>query len=187
LLGLGLLSFLVNLPRRHWERFLPWLGLAVLSAFEVRCVPFFAVVAGPVLACNLQEFFARHTDAERSHSRLWRGWLVAGNVLTVVLGVAFLVCAWLGWLQGPPFEPRRWASNPRPSLGGAAATQRWHQEGRLRSETRELHLSRETAQVFAWFCPQEKGVVDPRLASAIWAAPHRPPGARGCRPPTSTA
>src|SRR5262249_55917530 len=59
LLGLALLSFILNLPRWPWQRFLPWLALAVLSAFQVRTVPFFAVVAGPVLAWNLQEFLAR--------------------------------------------------------------------------------------------------------------------------------
>jgi tetratricopeptide (TPR) repeat protein len=30
-----------------------------------------------------------------------------------------------------------------------------------------LHLSPETANVFAWFCPQEKGLLDDRLAMAI--------------------
>lgn len=168
LLGLGLLSFLVNLPRWHWERFLPWVALAVLSAMQVRVIPFFAVVAGPVLAWNLQDFFARHTEAERSHSPLWRGWLRAGDVLTLVLGLAFLVCAWPGWLQSPPFEPRRWVLEPPPSLErGAAATRRWHQEGKLSPEMRGLHLSRESAQLFAWFCPEEKGVVDDPIASAI--------------------
>src|SRR5262249_39294912 len=60
LLGLGLLSFLLNRPGWRWQRFLPWLGLALLSALQARAVPFFAVVAGPVLAWNLQEAFARN-------------------------------------------------------------------------------------------------------------------------------
>src|SRR5207249_3720702 len=56
LLGLGLLSFVLNLPRPHWQRLLPWAGLALLSAVQVRAVPFFAVVAGPVLAWNLSSW-----------------------------------------------------------------------------------------------------------------------------------
>src|SRR5439155_23384206 len=55
LLGLGLVSFLANHAHWRWQRFLPWLGLAVLSAFQARAVPFFAVLGGPVLAWNLQE------------------------------------------------------------------------------------------------------------------------------------
>src|SRR5262249_53544950 len=53
LLALSLLSFLLDLPGWSWRRFLPWLALVLLSAVQARAVPFFAVVAGPVLAWNL--------------------------------------------------------------------------------------------------------------------------------------
>jgi hypothetical protein len=46
---------------------------------------------------------------------------------------------------------------------GAAATHLWHQEGKLGPEARGLHLSPETAQAFAWFCPEEKGFLDHRF------------------------
>jgi tetratricopeptide (TPR) repeat protein len=168
LLGLGLLSFLVDLPRWHWQRFLPWLALASLSALSVRAIPFFAVLAGPVLAWNLQELFSRHSESERQLSPLWRWGVRAGYGLTAVLGLAFLVCAWPGWLQAPPFEPRRWAIETAPSLErGAAATRRWHQEGKLGPEDRGLHLSPATASAFAWFCPEEKGLLDAPLAAAL--------------------
>jgi tetratricopeptide (TPR) repeat protein len=174
LLGLGLLSFVMNLPRWQWRRFLPWAGLALGSACNVKglcsgaqVIPFFAVVAGPVLAWNLQDFFARHTATTTASPRpsiLGR----AGFALTAVLGLAFLVCAWPGWLQGPPVEPRRWDLEFPPSLErGAAAVRAWHQEGRLGPDARGLHLSPETAYAFAWFCPEEKGLVDDRLATAL--------------------
>jgi tetratricopeptide (TPR) repeat protein len=160
LLGLSLLSFLVNLPRWHWQRFLPWLGLALLSAWQPRAGPYFAVVAGPVLAWNLGEWSAAREMRPRA--------LRALRPLGVIAAFALLVCAWPGWLQAPPFEPRRWVFETPPSLErGAAATRRWHQEGKLGPAARGLHLSAETAHAFAWFCPEENGVRDDRLAATI--------------------
>ncbi|HBI43629.1 MAG TPA: hypothetical protein DDY78_12385 [Planctomycetales bacterium] len=164
LLGLSLLSFLLSLPRWNWRQFLPWLGLAVVSVFQARAVPFFAVAAGPALAWNLQDFFARHPVALR-----WRERIAVG-VLAVLLGLGVLVCAWPGWLQSPPFEPRRLAVELPPSLErGATTIRRWRQEGKLGPHARGLHLSPETANAFAWFCPEEKATLDDRLASAIIA------------------
>ena len=76
--------------------------------------------------------------------------------------------AWPGWLQFPPFEPRRWAVETAPSLErGAAVIQHWHEEGKLGPDARGLHLSPETAHAFAWFCPEEKGLLDDGLAAPI--------------------
>jgi hypothetical protein len=180
LLALGLLSFVLNLSLWRWQRFLPWLGLALLSGFQARTIPFYAVLAGPVLAWNLQEFFARHSETERRQGLLWERALLPLRVLSVVLGLAFLACAWPGWLQAPPFEPRRWAVEPSPSLvQGAAAIGRWHQEGKLEPGARGLHVSPQTASAFAWFCPEEKGLLDDRLTTAILTgtpALHSSPG-----------
>jgi hypothetical protein len=164
LLGLSLLSFLVNLPRWNWRRFLPWLGLALVSAFQARAVPFFAVAAGPVLAWNLQEYFARRPVSIRPRER------IALGVLTSILGLVVLACAWPGWLQAPPYEPRRLAVEVRPSLErGAFALRAWRQHGNLAPAMRGLHLSPDAANTFAWFCPEVEAPLDERLASAIIA------------------
>src|SRR5206468_4166971 len=89
LLGFGLLSFLLVRPR--WDRVLPWLGLALLSAAEARAVPFFAAVAGPILAWNLQEFFAARA-ARMATVPHWAQQVLI--VLGPALGLAFLACAW---------------------------------------------------------------------------------------------
>jgi hypothetical protein len=163
LLGLGLVSFLLALPQWRWQWFLPWAGLVVLAVLRVRAVPFFAVVAGPVLAWNLQDFFARRPRPDFTP----RGRAV-GTALTSVLAAAFLVCAWPGWLQRPPFEPRRWAVELPAGLEQAAAAVR---HGRLERawppDTRTLHLAQDTAAAFAWFCPEDDGVRDPQLAAAV--------------------
>jgi tetratricopeptide (TPR) repeat protein len=169
LVALGLLSFGLLLPNWRWERFLPWATLALLSVFEVRVVPFFAVVAGPVLAWNLADCLARFRVREFSLA------VALGRVATLLLVVAGLLCAWPGWLQRPPFEPRWWDIETKPSLErGAAATQHWFREGRLPPEARGLHLSNETALAFPWFCPEEKGIRDAGLAAAVRGSPDAP-------------
>jgi hypothetical protein len=162
LLGLGLVSFLLALPVWQWQRFLPWVGVAVLAVLQARAVPFFAVIAGPVLAWNLQDFFARSKETRRQKTALHL--LVS---LSPCLLVLLLICAWPGWLQRPPFEPRRWAVElPAGLEQAAAAVRRGHAEGAWPPGSRTLHLSRSTAASFAWFCPEDDGALDPRLAAA---------------------
>src|SRR5262249_51824248 len=56
LLALGLVALVLN--RRHLSgwRLLVWAAFALLSVWRVRAAPFFAVVAGPVTALELQAF-----------------------------------------------------------------------------------------------------------------------------------
>lgn len=172
LLFLSALSFALNLPRWHGRRLLPWLGLALLSVFQLRAIPFFAVVAGPVLAWNLQEAFARRLDRQSLQTPPWQRGFALGRVLTVAAGLILLVCAWPGWLQSPPFEPRRWAVELPPSVQrGAETIQRWHQEGKLGPDARGLHLTADTLHAFAWLCPQEKGLLLDRLTATASGSP----------------
>jgi hypothetical protein len=166
LLGLSLVSFLLALPVWQWQRFLPWAGVTVLAVVQARTVPFFAVVAGPVLAWNLQDLFARRIAlGPRPALGLWGRALAA---VVVFLGAAFLVCVWPGWLQRPPFEPRRWAVElPSGLEQAAAAVRRGHAVRAWPLGTRTLHLSRDTAASFAWFCPEDDGALDLRLAAAL--------------------
>jgi tetratricopeptide (TPR) repeat protein len=192
LLGLGLLTFLLNRssPRqagggmhresdagysaaRFWERLLPWLGLAVLSAVQVRAIPFFAVVAGPVLAWNLQAVAAGR--GERGEGRLGPRRL-GPSFLLLLAACGLMVAAWPGWLQAPPFEPRHWGFELAPSLEpGAVTTRQWRQQGKLAQGKRGLHLSAESANAFAWFCPDDRPLLDDRLTAALLAG-KEPPG-----------
>ena len=164
---LSLLSFALNLRRWRWQRFLPWLAVAGLSAAQARAIPFFAVVAGPAMAWNIQEYLSRHVEAWRWDPR-WRFAQAVSAPLMTLAGAALLVCAWPGWLQFPPFEPRRWAVDLPVSLeSGAMTVHRWRQESKLTPETRWLHISPETASVFAWFNPGESAVFNAQLGAAI--------------------
>ncbi len=164
LLGLGALSFLLNRKGWRWAWFLPWLALAIVSGIQVRLVPFFAVVAGPVTAWNLVAYFANHEAPAPLQPRT----RYAVQALTGLLAIAFLVCAWPGWLQGPPFEPRRWAVEaPASAQHAATFLHQTHASGLWQSGTRTLHLSPDTAAVFAWFCPEDSGVRDESVVAKL--------------------
>ena len=157
LLALGLVSFLLNRKRWRWAWFLPWVALGIASGIQARLIPFFAVLAGPVTAWNLVAFFAdRGTTVPirpRVRSAVW--------AITGALAIAFLVCAWPGWLQGPPFEPRRWAVEPPVAIQhGAGFLERAQAGGLWRPGTRTLHVSPDTASGFEWFYPEDRGLRD---------------------------
>ncbi|MBX9623220.1 MAG: hypothetical protein K2X82_05345, partial [Gemmataceae bacterium] len=166
LLGVGLVSFLAAGRRGAWRwgRFLPWFGLAIAAAVQARAVPFFAVLAGPVLAWNLQDVFAARPPMPR------RSGVVLG-LFGVVVGAAFLAAAWPGWLQRPPFGARRWAVEEPAGLKAAAAFVR---ESPWPAGTRTLHLtadsgSSDTAAAFAWFAPDDPRLVDDDLTGLLLA------------------
>jgi tetratricopeptide (TPR) repeat protein len=155
LLAGGLVSFALTRRSPHLGRMLAWFALAALSIYQARTIPLFAVVAGPVLALNLQDWAAAG-GAERR-----RG--VVALALEAVAGVALLVLAWPGWLQPTPHQPRGWTVEPDRALAGVAGRlERWHTTGRLRSDRFALTFSPEVANYLAWFAPSEKGFLDSR-------------------------
>jgi tetratricopeptide (TPR) repeat protein len=157
LAALGLLSFLLNRVGWRWAWALPWLALGIVSGIQVRSVPFFAVVAGPVTAWNLVAFFARR--GPQAPLRPWAR--TVARALTGLLALAFLACAWPGWLQGPPFEPRQWVLEvPGPARHAADLLHRAHTNHLWPADARTLHVSANTAAAFAWFCPEDRGVRD---------------------------
>jgi tetratricopeptide (TPR) repeat protein len=172
LLALGVLSFLLNRRAWRWSWFLPWLGVAVVGGLQVRLVPLFAVVAGAVTAWNLQEYFARRGPPAPLRPRL----RYAALFLAVLLGAAFLVAAWPGWLHGPPFEPRRWTiETPGALPQGADFLQRAHTLWPAGTHT--LHVSPDTASAFAWFCPEDRGLRDDAAVDLLLTG-ENPAGAR---------
>jgi tetratricopeptide (TPR) repeat protein len=156
LILLGLASFAVN-PRWDWPRTIAWLGMLLLSSYQARLIPFFAIVAGPMLADNLGRAWANRPPVVSSRLAI-----VGAVLLCLLLSVA----AWPGWLRGEPTaaEPRGWTIEADPALKETALQLRqWRKEGKFSPEEKGLGLSRDIANVFAWFCPEEKGFFDSRL------------------------
>lgn len=158
LLAGGLASFL--LPRRaiHPGRLLAWLALAGLSVYQANAIPFFTVVAAPILALNWQEW-ARTAPLPPTWGHVRR----AARGIGLLLAPALLVLAWIGWLQPAPYRARGWWIEPDGSLARLTGTlRRWHAEGKFRPDRFALTFSPEASQYLAWSCPREKGFLDSR-------------------------
>ncbi len=158
LVVLGTLSFGLNGAGFRWQRGLTWVGFFLASILWSQLVPFFAVVAGPILALNLGQIRARIFRSETG------AWQTLGRLGLFAGCLILAVAAWAGWLQrgltGLP-GPRRWTVEAEPSLERAAKQlARWHKEGKLQGQDFGFNLTPESANTFAWFCPEEKGFLD---------------------------
>jgi tetratricopeptide (TPR) repeat protein len=169
LLALGALSFLLNVRNLAGWRLLVWLTFAGLSAWLVRIIPFFAVVAGPITALNWQDAFAgsrAETGNEGSAPSRWRRLVGGGcNLLLLMSSLVLIALAWPGWLQGFRDSGRHvdWAVQPDGSLRRLAERLHlWHQRDKLGMGRGFLSYPN-VVHYCAWFCPEEKGFLDQRL------------------------
>ncbi|MBY0523661.1 MAG: tetratricopeptide repeat protein [Gemmataceae bacterium] len=177
LLLLGSFSFMLNAGGLRVWRFVMWLAFALLSASNVRLIPFFAIVAGPITALNLQDCAARHFGIALPVSDRARFWSLSGRFLTVLAMVALIVTSWPGWLQPDANNPvlaRRAAWNvvAEPSLKKAAEQLRqWRANGSLSPQSRGFNINPDMANYCAWFCPEEKSFFDFRYGLFSEALP----------------
>jgi tetratricopeptide (TPR) repeat protein len=158
LLATGALSFLLNI--RNWTgwRLLVWLTFAGLSAWLARTIPFFAVVAAPITALNLQDAFSRFP----AQSRLLLG---VSYLLLLLSSLTLIGLAWPGWLQGFQDSSHHvaWAVQPDSSLRRVAEMLRlWRQQGKL-GDGRGFLADYSLVHYCAYYCPEEKGFLDPRV------------------------
>jgi hypothetical protein len=169
LLAVSLLSFVCNYKAVVSGRAAVFVPLAVLAAFWVRAIPFFAVVAGPIAALNFQDFAARLAEGSAEASGPARRWTLSGRLLTVVALLALLVLAWPGLLHPRGDDARlsrrvAWRVAINPSLRQSAlALADLHRRGILHPDSRGLNLSADVANYLAWFCPEERAYLDFRI------------------------
>jgi tetratricopeptide (TPR) repeat protein len=177
LLLLGVLSFALTYGSWRLSRLTLWLGFALLGLYSARNIPFFAVVAAPLTALNLQDYAARRFAAAATVDRATRQWALGGRLLTLLAGVALLILAWPGWLHASPDDPRlhkhvAWAVEVDPSLRQAAAQLKdWRARGLIGDQENGFNYNAEVASYFAWFCPEEKGFFDTRFPLFTASAP----------------
>jgi hypothetical protein len=173
LVGLGLTSFVLCGRGLVGWRLLTWGAFALLSAWQARAIPFFAVVAGPITALNLQDIIATIGTGAVQHPRGRLFDRLAGGAL-FASGLAAAALAWPGWLQALPHEQHRvaWEVQPEPSLQRVAETlHQWRQERLLREEERIFPMRPEVAHYCAWFAPGERGFLDLRSPTLSRLAP----------------
>ena len=157
LVSVGLLSFWLNFATRPWGRMFTWLAFFLPCLFRSQFVPFFAVVGGPILALNLQEFVRR-----KAPKRTQVTWLALARASLILGGLGLVVAAWPGWLVTGTEGPRRWVLEIDPSVQ-MVGTQiaNWRQEGVLQGNG--FHYFPETANALTWLFPDQKGFLNSHL------------------------
>jgi hypothetical protein len=167
LLVLGLASFVLNWKWLSGWRLLVWVVFGLLGAWQIRATPFFAVVAGPITALNMQDFLSRMSRAPHSMDGrepvAWR----LGRLVVVAASLALIALALPGWLQGFQRTERRvaWDVQPDPSLQHVAETiSRWRRESLLREGDRVFPFHPDVAHYLEWHCPNERGFFDSRFS-----------------------
>jgi hypothetical protein len=170
LVGLGLSSFVLVRGEFHWWRLTVWSAFALFSAFGMaRSIPFFAVIAGPITALNLQDFAVKQFGAAPRVEGNLKNWSLWGRLGSACLGVLLLAAAWPGYLHPSPEDARRsrrvaWDVEADPSLQKAAEKLcELRAKGVLKSESRGFNSNPDIANYCAWFCPAEQSFFDYRL------------------------
>jgi hypothetical protein len=169
LLGLGLLSFMVNSAGWRWWRGLVWVAFLLLGLYHGRAIPFFALVSAPILALNFQDFAARRFGQSVRTARAWKEWSIGGRVVTVVAGVALLATAWPGWLHSSPDNPQlsrrvAWDLRVDDSLKKLAENLgEWRKQGFLTPDDHCFNATTDIAHYCAWYSPEEKCFFDLRF------------------------
>ncbi len=169
LLLLGIISFIVNAavtrkpgaPGLHPGRFLVFCIPAVLSAINIRFIPWFAIVAAPVTVLNLVDWRTWLTNIQVSPRRS----LYLGRALMFVVGLVLLFLAWPGWLHTAPgnFSASQrvaWKMPEDPSYQRAALRLRELNEGN--KGLRVFNFSPDIAHYCAWHAPGVKCFFDAR-------------------------
>jgi hypothetical protein len=141
-----------------------WIGFAALSLATIHAIPFFAIVAVPLIAGQLNTLSSRFTlkTWDDQTSRLLLLGSGGGRVFVILLAIAGCVLAWPGWMHpttGNEAYTRRVAWGVEPDAGlqrGAEQLQAWRASGQLPAEAHGLVTSLDLANYCAWFAPLEK-------------------------------
>jgi tetratricopeptide (TPR) repeat protein len=162
LLGVGVGSFVLVRSELQWWRLVLWGPFAVLSVCMSRTIPFFAVIAGPITALNLQDFAAKQFGIVPRLEGNLKNWSLGGRLASIGTGLLLLALAWPGSL--PPGRRVAWDVAVDPSLQKAAEKIReLRQKGVIAKDSHGFNTNPRIASYFAWFCPEGKGFLDYRL------------------------
>jgi tetratricopeptide (TPR) repeat protein len=166
LVFLGLFSFWLERDGLRWWRVAVWVVFALLGAWQLRTVPFFAVVAGPITALNLQDWASRRASRRQTGVNDSARRAYAAPLALLTSGIALVLLACMGWLQGFPQHGRQAALGlyEDSSLRRVAETvRRWRQKKKLGESDRAFAVHPDVAHYLAWFCPGERSFLDHRL------------------------
>ena len=100
--ALGLGSFLLNIRRFSWARFLPFAVLAVLWGMLIYVSSVFALVLAAVAALNGQEWYQDRFGTQGRMGGRWTFWSTGGRLVTLALIFLMMSKAITGWGNTSP-------------------------------------------------------------------------------------
>jgi tetratricopeptide (TPR) repeat protein len=154
LLALGIASFAANRRAVRSWRCAVWLPFAALAAWQVRLIPFFAVVAAPIAATNLGEVVRAGANAR------------PGRLLAIAGVLALLTLNWFSGLAGTVARDRTpaWAVYSDPTLERAAkGVVEWRHANGIPADAHVFAAHPDVGHYFAWHAPGERYFLDSRL------------------------
>jgi len=100
--ALGLGSFMLNVRRFTWSRFLMFAVMSVLWGVLMHLAAAFAVVFAAVVIPNGQEWYQDRFGTEGRLGRLWSLWSTGGRLVTLALIFLVMFNDIAGWLNNQP-------------------------------------------------------------------------------------
>jgi tetratricopeptide (TPR) repeat protein len=100
--AVGLASFVLNLRRFAWSRFLTFAAMAGLWALLMHLNGAFAVVFAAVVAPNGQEWYQDRFGTEGRMERRWSAWSTGGRLVTLTLIFLLMSKDITGWANTQP-------------------------------------------------------------------------------------
>ncbi len=161
LLSFGIVS-LILAGQRRWARLPLFSVFALLSCWHARAIPFFAIVAGPIVALNWLDAASTRCGATPLTIGPWMRWLILGRGLSLAIIVVLLLASVPGWLQARPFVLRRmgWGIQPEPSLIRAARQlASWRDRGLLPEKRELVQYQPGPGQLLLLLLPRSKDVL----------------------------
>lgn len=168
----GAMSLVMGIRNLRATHIVLWIAFAALSLQHVRLIPFFAIVAVPLVAAHLNGvsgWFRLGTWNDPTTRILLTGTGLV-RMLSVLGGFALIGVAYPGWLHGlmpnPALQNRLdWSIEAAPSMVRTANNAaRLHAEGELPASVHAMNTSAEFGNYMTWFAPNQKVFVNSRFS-----------------------
>jgi hypothetical protein len=173
LIAMGIGSFVLTFGQGwRWWRLMVWGAFFFLAAYQARLIPFFAVVAAPIMALNMQDFASsRARNAARAGAAAIL-WSIGGRLVCCLTCLVLILLSWPGWLHGSLPDGRRQHQvalrlEPDASLASAARqVAQWQSAGKIAPDAHMFNWIPDLPNYFAWYQPNTealKGFLDYRF------------------------
>jgi hypothetical protein len=171
LVFLGLASFILAPGSWRSWRGTVWAGMWLLGAWHGEAVPFFCIVAGPIMAINFLQIMAVQADLPDDADQRRRVLIV--RTLTVLLGIAAFTAGSAGWLHAPVWGATLVSDSRRPGWwldfddalkNAALQVAEWREKKVVPEDARWFNASTNAANYFAWYAPGARVYLDTRLS-----------------------